>query len=302
MYNSLRKTGMRRKKSAYRRKKQQSNTDIKLLILSFLILAAVALKTMTGVGAARVVKEFSAVLTGEQTYAEAVSVLGEAISDGMEENKAAEVFGNILGAGDGKKEEESEPPTVDNLPKETEETSNTTAVQPAFNGNKEIKIEFLENKEEYLDDTPNEPFEIPPPDTVDNGEYELPFEYIKPCGGEITSPFGYRVHPVSGETTFHYGVDLRAATGSDICAVSDGTVVETGKGEIFGNYVKVQHEDGFMSFYAHLSKTLVKQGDSVSMGEKVGLAGATGIATGPHLHFEMRKDGKVLNPQKVMEW
>ena len=73
-------------------------------------------------------------------------------------------------------------------------------------------------------------------------------------------------------------------------------MVEKGENSIFGNYIKVRHKDGFVTFYAHLSECCIDKGEKVKMGEKIGKAGATGTATGPHLHFEVRKNNKVIDP------
>ncbi len=146
------------------------------------------------------------------------------------------------------------------------------------------------------DTTPNEPFEIPSPDNVDDNVYKLPFKYVSPVRGAITSYFGYRVHPISGETTFHFGADVGVGTGTAVGAFADGKVQETGYTWVYGNYMKVSHADGFVSFYAHLSKIEVKTGKSVSRGDRIAKSGNTGYSTGAHLHFELLKDGKRLNP------
>lgn len=152
-------------------------------------------------------------------------------------------------------------------------------------------------EEETEDTTPNVAFEIPNPDKVDDTKYELPFAYQHPLSSaRITSGFGYRIHPIHGNTTFHYGVDLAAASGTPVYAFAGGTVEETGYNSVYGNYVLLSHPDGFASFYGHLSKVYVKNGADVSCGQKIAAVGSTGWSTGPHLHFEVRKNGKILNP------
>lgn len=290
-----------------KRKSDDTSNALRLLLLSFLVLLAVIFKTVTGVGAMSVFKEISSVITGEQTYSEAVSSLGRSIYNGANEN-ALVVFGkSLIGQKENdevKQSKEKEPPTVDKLPKEVEETKkqDKITVTPAINKELEIKnVEFMDNEEEYIDDTLDEPFEMPTPDIVDNNKYTLPFKYTRPVKGRITSPFGYRVHPVSNETTFHYGIDLAAGKGTEVSAIAKGRVIERGTGRIFGNYVKIEHDNGFLSFYAHLSKISVKRGETVKLGQKIGLAGDTGIATGPHLHFEIRKNGKVTDPSQYIK-
>ncbi len=120
-------------------------------------------------------------------------------------------------------------------------------------------------------------------------------------GWWVSSEFGWREHPVDGEERFHNGVDLAVNTGTAVGAFADGTVDYIGESEIYGLYTQLRHENGVTSFYAHCSELLVQKGQSVSAGETVALSGGTGNATGPHLHFELKKDGVLLNPLYYME-
>ena len=288
---------MKKRRSHRLRRKASDDNSVRLLILSFVILLTVVFKTITGVSTVTVLKDLSAVITGERSFSTVINTIGEAISEGTKENVIA-VFGRDKDIGDGKQEDEHVLPVVKEPTEETEETiKGREKILPAFN--REIKItqlEFVENEEEYFDDTENIPFKVPAPNNVDYGKYEISFQYIRPCNGYVTSPFGYRVHPISKETTFHYGIDLAADNGSIINSFADGQVADCGYSKIFGNYIKIKHTGGFVSFYAHLSRTLVKKGETVKRGEQVGKAGDTGVATGPHLHFEIRKNGKVVDP------
>ncbi|MEG2001203.1 MAG: M23 family metallopeptidase [Evtepia sp.] len=117
-----------------------------------------------------------------------------------------------------------------------------------------------------------------------------------PVMGVLTSPFGYRTHPVDGTWKCHNGVDLMANTGSDILAYADGTVAFIGESDIYGLYVQLQHADSLTTFYAHCSKLNVQDGQRVTCGEKIAEVGESGQATGPHLHFEMKKDGTRIDP------
>lgn len=150
--------------------------------------------------------------------------------------------------------------------------------------------------EDVIDDTPATEFKIPAPDRVDETLYTLPFKYKAPIKGAVTSPFGYRDHPITHKVTFHYGVDIGAKLGDKICSFADGTVTETGTGTINGKYIIVTHKDGFWTRYCHLSKINVKKGQKVKIGEKIGEAGTTGMSTGVHLHFEIRLNDSILNP------
>ena len=105
----------------------------------------------------------------------------------------------------------------------------------------------------------------------------------------ITSPYGMRKHPVTGNYKLHNGVDLRAKTGTPIYSPANGVVRWVGWTDGGGNQISVNHENkGIRTGYAHLSKILVKKGDVVRRGQKIGLTGNTGRSTGPHLHFTTR--------------
>ncbi|MPM21204.1 hypothetical protein SDC9_67647 [bioreactor metagenome] len=119
---------------------------------------------------------------------------------------------------------------------------------------------------------------------------------VSPVLAVVSSPYGYREHPIDGKEKFHYGVDLAADLGTTVKAFADGVVDYVGKSPIYGNYLQLKHANGITSFYAHLSKVCVTDGQKVSAGEKIALSGQTGEVTGPHLHFELRCNGIYLNP------
>lgn len=112
----------------------------------------------------------------------------------------------------------------------------------------------------------------------------------------ITSHFGYRSDPLSGKLSFHSGVDFRAPVGTPVFAVRDGKVQDIGILEIYGLYIIIDHDGGYQTVYAHLDEVLVKIGQLVGAGYQIALSGDSGISTGPHLHFEIRKNGKPTNP------
>lgn len=122
------------------------------------------------------------------------------------------------------------------------------------------------------------------------------FEAILPCNGSVSSPFGNRVHPVTGVTTNHNGVDIACSSGTKVMAVCDGVVDKAQYNEYSGNFVVVSHCNGFTSSYAHLSKISVSPGQKISTGDEIGKSGSTGMVTGPHLHFEIRQNGDAVNP------
>lgn len=117
----------------------------------------------------------------------------------------------------------------------------------------------------------------------------------------LTGHYGYREDPFSGEVDFHRGADLKAKTGTRVYAVLGGTVKTAGSHKTYGNYIVIDHYNGFESLYAHCKKLLKKEGDRVSAGECIALSGNTGRSTGPHLHLELRADGKLLDPRYFWE-
>jgi murein DD-endopeptidase MepM/ murein hydrolase activator NlpD len=113
---------------------------------------------------------------------------------------------------------------------------------------------------------------------------------------QVTSEFGPRIHPITGDRRFHTGVDLRAPEGAPIRAAAGGVVREAGHRGGYGNTVEIDHGNGTSTLYAHASVVLVDKGQRVEPGQPVALVGQTGQATGPHLHFEVRRNDHPLNP------
>lgn len=121
--------------------------------------------------------------------------------------------------------------------------------------------------------------------------------WLVPCSyTSITSPFGNRNSPTSGASTYHQGVDLDTGTGDPVYASRAGVVTVAGWGNAAGNYVQINHQDGFSSIYMHLKSSCVSAGQIVSAGQLIGLTGATGITTGDHLHFGISYNGVYVNP------
>ena len=140
------------------------------------------------------------------------------------------------------------------------------------------------------------------PDNTTMDQYRLDVgQTVTPALGWVSSPFGWREHPVDGEEKFHNGVDLAVNNGTEVQAFADGVIDYIGDSPIYGLYLQIKHDGGVTTFYAHCSKLCVQQGESVSAGQKVAESGDTGNATGPHLHFEIKKDGVRLNPLYYIE-
>jgi len=119
---------------------------------------------------------------------------------------------------------------------------------------------------------------------------------ISPAKGYWVSPYGWRDDPITGRRTFHKGVDIATYFGNPVVATADGVVIQTAKDKIGGNTIKISHFGGYTTVYCHLSKFLVRPGQKVKRGETIGLVGKTGKALGPHVHYEIRLNGKSLNP------
>jgi len=120
--------------------------------------------------------------------------------------------------------------------------------------------------------------------------------WLVPCSyTSITSPFGYREAPTGGASTYHQGVDLDTGTGWSVVATRAGTAY-TAYGSAAGNYVTIDHHDGFKSIYMHLNGFAISNGTNVSAGQLIGYTGSTGVSTGDHLHFGISKNGVYVNP------
>jgi murein DD-endopeptidase MepM/ murein hydrolase activator NlpD len=123
---------------------------------------------------------------------------------------------------------------------------------------------------------------------------DLGFQW--PVEGTVTSPYGYRIHPVYGTRKLHSGIDVGAPGGTPISTAADGTVIFVGSKGGYGNTVIVDHGGGITTLYAHMSSFSTSDGASVARGDVIGGVGQTGTATGNHLHFEVRVDGATTDP------
>ena len=121
--------------------------------------------------------------------------------------------------------------------------------------------------------------------------WKVPISYTA-----FTSPYGWRIHPITGVRTFHYGVDLAAPTGRPIYATRSGTVDTASYNGSAGYYVQINHGDGYRSIYMHMTHYIVSPGQHVSQGQVIGYCGSTGGSTGPHLHFGISYNGSYVNP------
>ncbi|MCX8069371.1 MAG: M23 family metallopeptidase [Thermodesulfovibrionales bacterium] len=126
------------------------------------------------------------------------------------------------------------------------------------------------------------------------------FKLTIPVDGSISSTFGKRLDPFIGKWRQHNGIDIAIKEGSEVKTAASGKVAFVGEMKGYGKVVIIEHDEGYSSIYGHNSKNLVEKGQMVEVGQVIALSGATGRATGPHLHFEVRKDGEAINPLSLI--
>ena len=119
---------------------------------------------------------------------------------------------------------------------------------------------------------------------------------VAPVRGVVNSGFGSRLDPFTGEGAFHQGLDISTRRDEPVLATAAGVVVRSGPSGDYGKSVEIAHRAGYRTIYGHLDTILVKEGQQVRRGERVGLAGSTGRSTGTHLHYEVRRGDKAVNP------
>jgi murein DD-endopeptidase MepM/ murein hydrolase activator NlpD len=132
--------------------------------------------------------------------------------------------------------------------------------------------------------------------TASSPSPNAPGQLARPVPGRVSSGFGKRVHPISKTVKMHNGVDMNASQGDRIIAAHDGVVILSGVKGGYGNTVIIDHGGGMVTLYAHQSKLGVSVGQKVTRGQTIGWIGSTGQSTGPHLHFEVRINGRPVNP------
>lgn len=125
--------------------------------------------------------------------------------------------------------------------------------------------------------------------------------FILPVAGRITSPFGYRFHPILGFGRLHKGIDISSSYGTPIKAASTGRVIFAGRKSGYGNFALIDHGQGIETAYAHMSCLHVHQGQSVSQGQVIGQIGTSGLSTGPHLHYELHYNSVPVNPDHFVQ-
>jgi murein DD-endopeptidase MepM/ murein hydrolase activator NlpD len=136
----------------------------------------------------------------------------------------------------------------------------------------------------------------------ERNKYISSFPDLWPTKGYISSYFGNRINPITYQKEFHNGIDIANSYNTPIYSAAKGRVAEINYHYLFGKYILIDHDFGFKTLYAHLSSTNVKVGDDVEKGSLIAKMGSSGQSTGPHLHFEIIKDGINLNPNKIEDY
>ena len=131
-------------------------------------------------------------------------------------------------------------------------------------------------------------------------QYELREKFRSPLGGRFSSLFGRRMHPIFHEKSFHNGIDIAAKYGTYVGAAREGVVTATGWMGGYGKAVIIKHKNGYKTLYGHLSRITTRKGRHVKSGSMIGRVGSTGYSTGPHLHFTLWHNGRLVNPLKVL--
>lgn len=301
-----------RSKTSCKADQQYRYRLVRLLLCFALFLAVYVGKRAWPTQAAEAGRRMLAVIRSDTDFRAAFSSLGQALS-GQESvlGELGEFCVSVFGVS---QEERAEPAAVP-----------ADAVLPQTDGEEGAA-------QELLPDTPPEPEAVPEAETEAEAQTQpsalrvgdvvqavavsdppLPEQYseqwlylgdaetVTPVFGRITSGFGYRDHPTIGRYAAHGGVDIGADAGAAVACFADGTVEMTGENGDFGKFIQIDHGNGVVTFYAHCRKLCVKQGERVTVGQKIAEVGATGKATGPHLHFEIWLNGTRLDPLHYIE-
>lgn len=168
---------------------------------------------------------------------------------------------------------------------------------PRYDAQLTHQMEDLENKlaiilQQISPDTPSIAQKLSP-------IADIPADYIPsiyPTFGRISDGWGLRVHPISNRIEFHHGIDIANQMGTPIYATAKGRISKIDYDSNYGKRILIDHEGGFVTVYAHLYSYMVRVGDEVGKGQIIGLMGSTGLSTGPHLHYEVRRADEKLNP------
>lgn len=241
-----------------------------LVVSGVILVLAVLLKLTAPQAMATVSDRLSSLMGTDTDFVAAFSDVGKAVSGGKVGEALNDAYVAVFGPSDGSK-------STDGAAEKTAAATDGTA------GTGAASVPVVYSADNL-------------PARVCLEQQVLGFSYQAPVEGVLTSEFGLRAAPASGQEKFHYGVDLGVDDGTVIHCFADGTVTVVGDSSELGKYVMVQHTNGFVSLYGHCSKITASSGQTVREGDPIAEAGHTGNATGPHLHFELHHDAVYLNP------
>ena len=267
---------------------------VKGMICILLIICVFALRFAKD-GALFTVREtLASILRTGVDYKETVEVLGQAVSGSQDEATVAAFGKKVLGL-------DHASVNVNTLPEAEKNVYEDLSPQEGNYTSAGVSSGLFDGKDSGFWWASGGGDLTYPVDTSDKPPV-LAFKYTSPVKGKVTSPFGNRIHPISGVPGFHQGVDVGAAQGTQVSAFADGVVSKVEKTNIYGNCVTIKHANGAVTFYGHLKRASVKTGQTVKKGQKIGEVGNTGYSTGPHLHFQLTIDGHLYNPEDYVEF
>ena len=287
------------RRSAPPEEEKSSGRGLRLAICLLLLAAAFCLKTFAPDTAAEWGGRVLQSIDGDLDYRAVFAAVGDFVTGktSLEETVA------VIRALRDTPEAEAEPVPV-SVPEPLVDFEPSGAAEDAVRT--VALIEWERGRDEAVPVLAAEPPELPVapepmlPEDVWAEAPSPPFSLCRPVEGETGDGFGWRVHPLTGDTRFHYGVDFEAAEGTPVTAVADGEVLVSGSNTTAGNYLILSHGEGWESRYFHCSVLYVRGGETVRQGDLIAAVGQTGEATGPHLHFELLKDGRYLDPAAVL--
>lgn len=266
---------------------------LKLVVCGVIFVLIVALKLLFPETAAGFGRSAALLIGTDADFQEAFAAMGRAVSgeetvgDSLQDAYAAVFNPSSVSA---------DPEVKSTVSPMSESMSQATKLvsEPRLS---DVKEELAEGTtgEKQLMETETVSYVPALPENASLEQRNLGFLCTTPVCGTLTSSFGWREHPVVGDLRFHYGLDLAAEVGTEICSFADGEVFATGESSTLGKYIILTHPNGYRTLYGHCSAVLKLSG-SVTAGEVIATVGESGTATGPHLHFELQNGTLYLNP------
>lgn len=272
----MQKNESRSKDTKEKQKDYYVSVTVCQILLCALLLGILAL-VLKGSGSDTVKNQLNDIMTSKIEYEDVSAAVSEYIGNAS----SWAVFGDNISYSETTKAEEAQPSEKEETV--SAETTDETTSEEVPMGGRDVKAYEAKTNTSFA-------------------PYKVTAKILNPIeSGRYTSLFGYRTNPITGEFTFHTGLDIAAPKGSAIRAAWNGTVTKVGEDSQAGKYIFLEHNDGFVTFYCHCSEIVAVKGAVIRQGETIAFVGSTGWSTGPHLHFEIRKDNIRLNPMWALE-